>query len=341
LAERRNDFRLLSAMETQGGVSSSSSSFSSTPSPKFTISRTTTTATSERDTNVRYRILEDGEGDDTLNDDDGQQEACDGQFMKCLPNARCVDCFATLELEEIDWTGVTSGTSCNDVIAFLTAGNHCKSLDGDDTAKELFCSTFDACVVWDDDSGSNRGYDSDDDGFDPDYVDCSRLTECEWDGMHTNWIGDGVCHDNVHGCYNTEICGYDGGDCCEDTCEIDDSSSYTECGHDGYACRDPESKNCNPKLSRFCPSSGGGGSSSKDSVICEADQVKYRLVMYDSFGDGWDTTALTISPEGTDDVTFKGGLVDGYQGTEYICLSRTAQCYNVKTEGGTWGGMSS
>eukprot|EP00529_Nitzschia_sp_RCC80_P002204 CAMPEP_0113481800 /NCGR_PEP_ID=MMETSP0014_2-20120614/22592_1 /TAXON_ID=2857 /ORGANISM="Nitzschia sp." /LENGTH=897 /DNA_ID=CAMNT_0000375301 /DNA_START=45 /DNA_END=2738 /DNA_ORIENTATION=+ /assembly_acc=CAM_ASM_000159 len=281
-----------------------------------------------------HRILEDED-----EDEDGQQDACDGQFIQCLPNAKCVDCFATLETEDIDWTGVSSGTSCDDVVGFLMDGNHCKNLKNDETAKNLFCNVFDACVVWDEDNGGS-GYDNDDEIFDPDYVDCSKLTECYWEGMHDNWIGDGVCQDNTHGCYNTEICDYDGGDCCEDTCEIDeDSSSYTECGHDGYACRDPQSDYCDPALSRFCPSNGanGGSSDKKDSVICDSDEIKYRLVMFDSFGDGWDTTALTISPEGTDDVTFKGGLVNGFQGTEFICLSRTAQCYNVKTEGGTWG----
>merc|ERR1712166_1660923 len=36
-------------------------------------------------------------------------------------------------------------------------------------------------------------------------------------------------------------------------------------------------------------------------------------------------------------VVFKGGLVDGFQGTEHICLSKSPQCYNVISEGGTWG----
>jgi hypothetical protein len=278
--------------------------------------------------------IDDYDMQDEDDDDDVRQEACDGAFIQCLPNAKCVDCFATLETENIDWTGVTPDTSCDDVVGFLTGGNHCKSLQTDGNAKDLFCGAFEACVVWD--QNGNGGFD-DDDGVDPDWVDCSALTECEWEGMHENWVGDGVCHDNMHGCYNTAICDYDGGDCCEDTCEISDIASYTECGHDGYACKDPDSANCNPKLSRSCPSSGSGGKDNKDTVICTADETKYRLVMFDSFGDGWDTTALTISPEGTDDVTFKGGLVDGFQGTEYICLSRTAQCYNVKTEGGTWG----
>ena len=143
----------------------------------------------------------------------------------------------------------------------------------------------------------------------------------------------------MHGCYNTAICDYDGGDCCEDTCQVTVTSSYVECGHDGYACIDPKSTKCDSSLTTGCSNSGRPDNKKDDpsSVQCTGNTTKYRLVMYDSFGDGWDATTLTIQAEGAKDVPFKGGLVAGYQGTEYVCLSKTAQCYNVKTEGGTWG----
>jgi hypothetical protein len=204
-------------------------------------------------------------------------------------------------------------------------------LDGAQSSTDLFCKTFDACVIWDDDNDDND--EIPDDGW----VNCTALTSCEWEGMHKNWIGDGVCHDNMHGCYNTAICGYDGGDCCEDTCEITDISSYKECGHDGYACRDPNSPQCNPMLTQKCPNTPGSNKPDPSATKCAEDETKYRLVMFDSFGDGWDATTLTIKPEGKPDIAFKGGLVDGYQGTEYICLSKSPQCYNVKAEGGVWG----
>jgi hypothetical protein len=219
----------------------------------------------------------------------------------------------------------------------LVRGGHCTSLEGDQNAIDLFCTTFDACVIWNDDE------ENDDDALDPSqdegWVNCTALTKCEWDGMHRNWIGDGVCHDNMHGCYNTAICGYDGGDCCQDTCEISETSSYMECGHDGYACKDPKSVQCNKALNPRCPGqgSGGGDKPQPDQTKCSENETKYRLIMYDSFGDGWDATTLTIRPEGKSDVAFKGGLVDGFQGTEYICLSKEPQCYNVKAEGGVWG----
>ena len=264
--------------------------------------------------------------------------ACDAKFISCLSSANCIDCFETLAVEEIDWTGVTIGTSCSDVIQFLSNGDHCTSLNDDLFAKQTFCDAFNACVIWDDDSYMH--FDDDGDEFNDDVVDCASLTECEWDGMHKGWIGDGVCHENMGGCYNTAVCEYDGGDCCQDTCEVSKDEIYIECGHDGYACKDPASDYCNSNLSFDC--SGNDADTSKNpshrETKCEDDETKYRLVMYDSFGDGWDTTTLTIKAENeAADLVFQGGLVDGHEGTEYICLSKSPQCYNAMTKGGTWG----
>jgi len=48
-----------------------------------------------------------------------------------------------------------------------------------------------------------------------------------------DYIGDGYCDG---GAYNTDACGWDGGDCCVCTCTDDD---YT-CGSNGYNCLDPD-----------------------------------------------------------------------------------------------------
>jgi hypothetical protein len=166
---------------------------------------------------------------------DDEQQACDAAFLGCLPNDNCVQCFSALQTEGIDWASVTKETPCVDVVKFLTDGNHCTSLLSDKPARDIFCRTFNACVVWDDDVWSN------DDAFPADgemSINCTALTECNWKGMHPSFIGDGVCHNNIGGCYNTEICKWDGGDCCEDTC--DGVYTYVECGHDGFRCKNPD-----------------------------------------------------------------------------------------------------
>lgn len=261
----------------------------------------------------------------------GQQASCDAAFLGCLPNVKCIDCFATMELERIDWTGVTPDTQCSDVVTFLNDGGHCTKLAGDKAAINVFCDTFDACVVWSND-GDEDIVPSDEEGF----VNCTSLTECKWDGMKENWIGDGICHDNMHGCYNTAICNFDGGDCCEDTCQ-DNGSEYKQCGQDGYVCKDPNSENCDSDYTYKCKSSGNEEKKKADEVICRDDEQKYRIIMYDSFGDGWDQTTVTLKKSGSSKKVFEGSLKDGAEGTEYICLSKEPSCYNAVTSGGTWG----
>ena len=173
----------------------------------------------------------------------------------------------------------------------------------------------------DGDDEYEKGEDYDDDFF-PN-IDCDALTSCEWDGMHSYFIGDGVCHD--FGCYNHKICKYDGGDCCADTC--DHTSPYYECGQDHYWCRDPESKNCNPDLSRDCPGYNGT-TPSKPVPDCDGSKAVYSLGMYDTFGDGWDNTELTVLRRDTELEVYKGSLATGYDGEEYLCLE--AGCYTVK-----------
>ncbi len=47
----------------------------------------------------------------------------------------------------------------------------------------------------------------------------------------TSKVGDGMC-DWDQDAYNTEACGWDGGDCCEHSC------NGTRCGENGYNCLD-------------------------------------------------------------------------------------------------------
>lgn len=271
-------------------------------------------------------------------DDDGT--TCDAAFMNCMDEALCVDCFLQLQTRDVDWASVTPFTPCEDVLTFLNQKDLCVNLKRNTESLQQFCSTFDSCVSWQDDDvarGDDR-VDSTDDATLP-YVDCSKLTKCDWEGFHPSFIGNGICNDGLYGCYNTEICGWDGGDCCEDTCKRE--SNYLDCGHDGYFCRDPTSKNCDSWYSVNCnPDMVDNDDAANDdfaSMECTSEESQYRLIMYDSFGDGWDETKLSIFEFDKSVPFYAGSLRKGSQGTHEICLSKKPSCYNVKVMGGVWG----
>jgi hypothetical protein len=285
----------------------------------------------------------------------------------------------------IDWTNVVPDTPCTDILGFLVAGGHCLDVkNGGTDVQDGFCTTFDACVVWDESADTQGGGSSSSDANsssnksdnNSNIIDCATLTSCSWPGMHSQFIGDGVCHDSMPGCYNSPICKFDGGDCCEDTCHYPSASAgssssssssgsdagsggnkdvYGECGMEGYACRDPKSTKCQPVLAGvykgFCEtntdaasSTGGGGDAEDEKIVlptCSSSETLFRLVQYDSWGDGWDKTILTLKERGSSSSTtpiYQGGLEYGSQGIVHLCLTKqAAKCYQVTVENGTWG----
>jgi len=139
-------------------------------------------------------------------------------------------------------------------------------------------------------------------------IDCDALTSCSWDGIKLGYIGDGACHEWVDGCYNHEVCKYDGGDCCKDTC-VKDDSHFVECGSDGYYCRDPES--VLPQGNPDKKSDGdaeGKGDDKPEHLHCEDGETGFYLIKYASFGNGWGLTSMTIDIK---DSKKKGKVYEG------------------------------
>ena len=69
--------------------------------------------------------------------------------------------------------------------------------------------------------------------LDPQY---STIDDNACDAENKEWIGDGGCDPD----YNTAACGWDGGDCCKETCSAD--FGYYECGRDAqpFDCQNPD-----------------------------------------------------------------------------------------------------
>jgi hypothetical protein len=127
---------------------------------------------------------------------------------------------------------------------------------------------------------------------------------------NNNWIGDNICQDNMHRCYNTTM-----------LCEVGWWRFFAnilayfdlklkECGHDGYAYKDPKYDKCISNLTGKCKTdSDKNGKVDSSWVSCSSDEQNNQLIMYDSFGNGgWDTTKLTTTPSGSKTNSFTRAL---------------------------------
>ena len=271
---------------------------------------------------------EDSDAHRRLIDDYDMKPGCDVAFTQnCLLEPSCVMCFSSLASEDIDWATVAPDTPCHEVLGFLYGKDYCSSMNGDSKAEDHFCATFDGCVVWDEKNAEHYKNKNSTE------LDCAHLTDCNFPGYNPSFIGDGICHDALPGCYNSEACNYDGGDCCFDTCE-NKAGDYKTCGMDGYACRNPESEKCDSTLTSKCPNADGDKPKPK---TCADNETLYKINMYDSFGDGWDQTKLTVTDKNTRLTSFSGELDNGYEGTDFMCLKNEPTCYEVQVRGGVWG----
>jgi hypothetical protein len=75
------------------------------------------------------------------------------------------------------------------------------------------------------------------------------------DIQYGSYLGDGQCNERIgtNTNYNTEQCGWDGGDCCPSTCRDEEDVTYT-CGSHRFECLDPDAyENAVLSNNSLCP----------------------------------------------------------------------------------------
>jgi len=262
-----------------------------------------------------------------------EDDACEDSFFSCIGDAQCLQCVNELEMADLDLFELSEENTCEEVVTILIGLENplCTDMTGPGS-KELFCDMYDNC---------EQEADQDDDWEDwggDDEIKCDELTECNWEGIRTEFIGDGVCDQFTTGgsqCYNHKICGYDGGDCCEDKCS-DGDQTWAECGSNGYYCADPESANCDVD---FVHEEGGCPNvvtpAPTATPTCSNSEDLYKIVQYDSWGDGWNKAEMTVSHEDTQAIVYTGGMEEGAEATHKKCMANG--CYHVEVTSGDWG----
>lgn len=183
-----------------------------------------------------------------------------GPVFDCQDPAAPTDCETEQNSSTSSPEGNSSYPDCNGYVPYISDGDcdisnnnaecawdggdccSCTCGDADFSCGEngYFCRDPDSgCVTssgtssyetWEDDSS----FGEDDSSFVSSSYFSSGSETAIIDGLcsGTTNLADGYCNSN----FNTPLCLYDGGDCCECTCV---STSYYTCGYNGYECLDP------------------------------------------------------------------------------------------------------
>lgn len=160
-------------------------------------------------------------------DYDAQCLSAFGQCELDLKADGCAPCVLSLVTEEddesIDLPDDAEDWGCQRVVEYLQTKDFCPKVDPVSHSATLLCSVWSACAAAVDTDGTPAPAAAP--------KECSA-TEC--DVAHQAWVGDGRC--DRDGCYNTQSCNWDGGDCCQATCEGECSVPFN--------CRDPQAQGC-------------------------------------------------------------------------------------------------
>ena len=161
--------------------------------------------------------------------------ATDAEFCACGQDCTYIgDCCADYYEYCADFSTVAPGSEGCDVAFSTSLGDgYCDSLGEYNTAK-CGWDEGDCCS----DTCETTSYDCPSDVMvclnpaSSSYVDPDVRT-CEEAVSHYSYVGDGLC--DFLGDYNTMLCGWDGGDCCESTC----TSLGHNCLYSDFYCIDP------------------------------------------------------------------------------------------------------
>ncbi|CAN0355990.1 unnamed protein product, partial [Ectocarpus fasciculatus] len=126
------------------------------------------------------------------------------------------------------------------------------------------------------------------------------------------YVGDGWCDDE--GAYNTAACGYDGGDCCVESCHPD--AEYA-CGVAGYNCVDPEYAGTFSDVYRYSSahssSSLSNTYSSASSSSTSSSGYSYTSAEYDYSGELYSDDSFSLNPSPDDcDAADPGAVGNGF-----------------------------
>lgn len=218
--------------------------------------------------------------------------ACDDAYLACLWNTGCMTCVTQASALGLEDDVVDDDMACSDFMTLLHSHDACQGISS--TSEALVCQVMDACSQVEDDETTALD-DTMADQCDPDSCDVT----------HPEWLGDGWCDMDSGPCYNSEGCGYDHGDCCEETCQ---STQYIDCGIHGYDCKDPAAQGCS------------------------GDDLTLNLM--DSYGDGWNGASYTVAEVVTGQQLETGTLASGSSQQDTFCLP--VGCYAMLVNAGSW-----
>ena len=205
-------------------------------------------------------------GDDVFGSTTGDGDGCPAGYGPDCAGA-CVG----------DWTLENWATD-----SFCTDGEGATSIDTPDgigVQVDLDCADFlfdggacdeDHCIALCDEFGGYTGTLSVYYG-----CDCSSPytapEEEECDAPIETYLGDGYC--DSYEPYNSAACGWDGGDCCESTCE---DSTY-DCGTAGYLCLDPAAPDVTVPTTTSTSTTTGGTSTDASYLTSEEELSDYDI----------------------------------------------------------------